>query len=80
MQQVAVLGDISCITWTIQRCIPLSFKLQASDKYSDEERLLLIFKYLDLGRTFYFSYTYDITNSLQTNFMAHKGGVNPPVA
>ncbi|KAM9925707.1 hypothetical protein OXX80_010824 [Metschnikowia pulcherrima] len=75
--QVAVLGGHFVYHVDETKLIPLSFNYRRPDKYSDEERLLSIFKYLDLGRTFYFSYTYDITNSLQTNFLAHKGG-NPP--
>lgn len=31
-----------------------------------------IFKDLDLTKTFYFSYTYDITNTLQTNILREK--------
>ncbi|CAI7305224.1 BEM_collapsed_G0045550.mRNA.1.CDS.1 [Saccharomyces cerevisiae] len=38
----------------------------------DEARLLNIFKDLDLTKTFYFSYTYDITNTLQTNILREK--------
>ncbi|GAO46898.1 hypothetical protein G7K_1116-t1 [Saitoella complicata NRRL Y-17804] len=39
------------------------------DRNSEEGRYLSIFQSLDLGKTFYFSYTYDITNTLQNNII-----------
>lgn len=70
--QVAVLGGHFIYHVDETKLIPLDFNYRRPDKYSDEERLLSIFKYLDLGKTFYFSYAYDITNTLQTNFIRHK--------
>lgn len=70
--QVAVLGGHFMYHVDDTKLIPLQFDYKRADKYSDEEKLLSIFKYLDLGKTFYFSYTYDITNSLQTNFLRNK--------
>lgn len=70
--QVAILGGHYIYHVDETKLIPLDFHYKRPDKYSDEERLLSIFKYLDLGKTFYFSYTYDITNTLQTNFIRHK--------
>lgn len=70
--QVAVLGGHYIYHVDETKLIPLDFNYRRPDKYSDEERLLSIFKYVDLGRTFYFSYTYDITNSLQTNLTAQR--------
>lgn len=70
--QVAVLGGHFMYHIDDTKLIPLQFDYKRADKYSDEEKLLSIFKYLDLGKTFYFSYTYDITNSLQTNFLRNK--------
>lgn len=72
--QVAVLGGHYIYHIDESKLIPLHFNYRRPSKYSDEERLLSIFKYLDLGKTFYFSYTYDVTNSVQTNFMRHKLG------
>ncbi|OBA23202.1 hypothetical protein METBIDRAFT_29724 [Metschnikowia bicuspidata var. bicuspidata NRRL YB-4993] len=72
--QVAVVGGHYLYHVDETKLVPLSLAYRRPDKYSDEERLLLIFKYLDLGRTFYFSYTYDITNSLQHNCMAQRRG------
>lgn len=70
--QVAVIGGHFIYHVDETKLIPLDFNYRRPDKYSDEEKLLSIFKYLDLGKTFYFSYTYDITNTLQTNFLRHK--------
>lgn len=70
--QVAVIGGHYIYHIDETKLIPLDLNYKRPEKYSDEEKLLSIFKYLDLGKTFYFSYTYDITNSLQTNFIRHK--------
>lgn len=70
--QVAILGGHYIYHVDETKLIPLDLYYEKPRKYSDEEKLLSIFKYLDLGKTFYFSYAYDITNSLQTNFMRHK--------
>ncbi|CAH2353689.1 polyphosphoinositide phosphatase [[Candida] railenensis] len=70
--QVAILGGHFIYHVDETKLIPLDTKYRRPDKYSDEERLLSIFKYLDLGKTFYFSYSYDITNTLQTNFIRQK--------
>lgn len=65
--QVAVLGGHFIYHVDETKLIPLSISYKRPYKYSDEDKLLSIFKYLDLGKTFYFSYTYDITNTLQEN-------------
>lgn len=70
--QVAIIGGHFVYHIDETKLIPLEFNYKRPTKYSDEEKLLSIFKYLDLGKTFYFSYTYDLTNSLQTNFMRNK--------
>lgn len=67
--QVAVLGGHFVYHIDETKLIPLNINYKRPIKYSDEDRLLSIFKYLDLGKTFYFSYTYDITNTLQNNLM-----------
>lgn len=67
--QVAVLGGHFVYHIDETKLIPLNINYKRPNKYSDEDRLLSIFKYLDLGKTFYFSYTYDITNTLQNNLM-----------
>lgn len=70
--QVAILGGHYVYHIDETKLIPLEMNYKRPEKYSDEEKLLSIFKYLDLSKTFYFSYTYDITNSLQTNFIRNK--------
>ncbi|CCE86927.1 Piso0_005450 [Millerozyma farinosa CBS 7064] len=70
--QVAILGGHYIYHIDETKLIPLDITYQRPDKYSDEEKLLSIFKYLDLGKTFYFSYAYDVTNTLQTNFLRNK--------
>lgn len=70
--QVAIIGGHFIYHIDETKLIPLDLNYKRPEKYSDEEKLLSIFKYLDLGKTFYFSYTYDLTNSLQTNFLRHK--------
>lgn len=70
--RVAIIGGHFIYHVDETKLVPLDINYRRPDKYSDEERLLSIFKYLDLGKTFYFSYAYDITNTLQTNFVRHK--------
>lgn len=70
--QVAILGGHFIYHIDETKLIPLGTNYKRPEKYSDEEKLLSIFKYMDLGKTFYFSYSYDITNTLQTNFVRNK--------
>ncbi|CDK29343.1 unnamed protein product [Kuraishia capsulata CBS 1993] len=52
--------------------IPVTNNFKKPDRNSEEARFLSTFQNLDLSKTFYFSYTYDVTNSLQVNFMRNK--------
>lgn len=70
--QVAIIGGHFIYHVDETKLIPMDVNYRRPDKYSDEERLLSIFKYMDLGKTFYFSYAYDLTNTLQTNIIRHK--------
>lgn len=70
--QVAIIGGHYIYHIDETKLIPLNIQYKRPSKYTDEEKLLSIFKYLDLGKTFYFSYAYDITNTLQTNFIRNK--------
>ncbi|EGV65344.1 hypothetical protein CANTEDRAFT_102631 [Yamadazyma tenuis ATCC 10573] len=70
--QVAVIGGHFIYHIDETKSVPLDLNYRRPNKYTDEEKLLSIFKYLDLGKTFYFSYSYDITNTLQTNFVRNK--------
>ena len=45
----------------------LSLASTKRDRSSDEQRFLSILNNLDLTKSFYFSYTYDVTNTLQRN-------------
>lgn len=42
------------------------------DRRSEENRYLTTFQSFDLSKTFYFSYTYNITQTLQTNLVREK--------
>ncbi|KAJ5488679.1 Polyphosphoinositide phosphatase [Penicillium diatomitis] len=70
--QVAVLGGHN--VYQIDETEP------KSEKQSEEERYRAILSNLDLTRSFYFSYSYDITRSLQHNISrereAHHRGVH----
>lgn len=70
--QVAILGGHFIYHIDETKMIPLDINHKRPERYSDEEKLLTIFKNFDLSKTFYFSYSYDITNTLQTNFMRNK--------
>lgn len=70
--QVAIIGGHFIYHIDETKLIPLGTNYKRPEKYSDEEKLLSLFRYMDLSKTFYFSYNYDITNSMQTNFMRHK--------
>ncbi|GMM33692.1 phosphatidylinositol-3,5-bisphosphate 5-phosphatase [Saccharomycopsis crataegensis] len=47
-------------------------KNSSKDALDNEQRFLSIFEDFSLDQNFYFSYTYDITNTLQKNFMNEK--------
>ena len=56
-----------------------------SERHTEETRFVNILKNLDLTRSFYFSYSYDITNTLQRNMVRSRSDSNndasdlPPV-
>lgn len=72
ISQVAVIGGHSVFHIDGTELIPIMNNYRKPDKYSDEAKLLATFQGLDLTKTFYFSYTYDITNTLQTNLLREK--------
>ncbi|TFK69821.1 hypothetical protein BDN72DRAFT_944042 [Pluteus cervinus] len=45
------------------------------DKPADEQRLMNTFKQVDMSKNFYFSYTYDLTSSLQHNLTGSSRNV-----
>ncbi|KAH3675896.1 hypothetical protein WICMUC_002466 [Wickerhamomyces mucosus] len=69
---VAVLGGHYIYHIDNTALIPISKEYKKPDKYSEEARFLATFSNLDLSKTFYFSYTYDITNTLQRNILREK--------
>lgn len=72
LRQVAVIGGHSIFHIDGTELIPISNNYKKPDKYSNESKLMSTFQNLDLTKTFYFSYTYDITNTLQTNLLREK--------
>lgn len=70
--QVAVLAGRSIFHIDGTALVPISNNYRKPDKYSAEARLMSTFQSLDLTKTFYFSNTYDITNTLQTNLLREK--------
>ncbi|QLQ80682.1 hypothetical protein HG537_0E00350 [Torulaspora globosa] len=70
--QVAVLAGRSIFHIDDTELVPISNNYKKPDKYSAEARLISTFQSLDLTKTFYFSNTYDITNTLQTNLIREK--------
>jgi hypothetical protein len=65
-RQVALLGGHYIYHIDETRLVPIGYQAKI-DKNSDEARYMGIFQNIDLAKNFYFSYTYDITNSLQKN-------------
>lgn len=76
--QVALIGGHFIYHVDETKLVPFKLDYRRPEKYSDEEKLLSIFKYLELGKTFYFSYTYDITNTLQTNLLRLRNNTRGP--
>lgn len=52
--------------------IPVTHNYKKPDRNSDEARYIQTFLNIDLNKTFYYSDSYDITNTLQTNMMRQK--------
>ncbi|KAI8058923.1 SacI homology domain-containing protein [Gilbertella persicaria] len=72
-RQVAMLGGHYIYHIDETRLVPIGLGAKI-DKNSDEARYVATFQNIDLAKNFYFSYTYDITNSLQNNL------TQPPLA
>jgi len=71
---VAMLGGNQIFHIEETKLVPLVHSSQyvVPDRRSVEARLASTFHSLDLTKTFYFSSTYDLTNTLQTNLSAEK--------
>ncbi|KAG6335053.1 hypothetical protein ID866_4031 [Astraeus odoratus] len=63
---VALLGGHYLYHCESTEIIPVCFNHKI-DKPTEEQRLLNIFKQVDMSKNFYFSYSYDITSTLQMN-------------
>ncbi|CAM9022986.1 unnamed protein product [Wickerhamomyces anomalus] len=69
---IAILGGHYLYHIDDTQLIPISNNYKKPDNYSEEARFLATFANLDLSKTFYFSYTYDLTNTLQRNILREK--------
>lgn len=69
---VSILGGHYLYHIDATELIPVCNNYKKPDRNSEETRYLQTFSNLDLSKTFYYSYTYDLTNSLQTNFINSK--------
>ena len=83
--QVAMLGGHYVYQIDATELISLAspnFPRPKADRQSEEARFVNILKNLDLTRSFYFCYSYDITNSLQRNISRNRealqSGSGPP--
>ncbi|KAG2005981.1 polyphosphoinositide phosphatase [Coprinopsis cinerea AmutBmut pab1-1] len=65
---VALLGGHYLYHCENADIIPVCFNHKI-DKPTEEQRLMNIFKQVDMSKNFYFSYTYDLTSTLQDNLV-----------
>ncbi|KAJ9632515.1 phosphatidylinositol-3,5-bisphosphate 5-phosphatase [Taxawa tesnikishii (nom. ined.)] len=78
-QQVAMIGGHYVYQIDGTELVPLTSGVStrfARDRNPEEGRFLNILNNLDLTRSFYFSYSYDITRTLQHNIVRHRLAVN----
>jgi hypothetical protein len=78
--QVAMLGGHYIYQVDGTELVSLAMHRSKVDRHPEEARFVSILKELDLSRSFYFSYSYDVTNTLQQNMMhdrQHLGVENP---
>lgn len=71
---VAMIGGHYVYHIDDTKLIPLAYSgtYRKPDRRSEETRYLTTFQNLDLSKTFYFSYTYNITHTLQNNLIREK--------
>ncbi|KAJ2920989.1 hypothetical protein H1R20_g16104, partial [Candolleomyces eurysporus] len=65
---VALLGGHYLYHCENAEVVPISFNHKI-EKAAEEQRLMNIFKQVDMSKNFYFSYTYDLTSTLQHNLI-----------
>lgn len=69
---VAILGGHYLYHIDGTKLIPVTSNPKKPASNSEEARFLHTFLSIDLSKTFYYSYTYDLTNTLQINCMRYK--------
>ncbi|KAH0579741.1 hypothetical protein H2248_002578 [Termitomyces sp. 'cryptogamus'] len=74
---VALLGGHYLYHCENTDIIPVCFNHKV-DKPAEEQRLMNIFKQVDMSKNFYFSYTYDLTSTLQHNLTRSSRPNNSP--
>ncbi|KAF9266223.1 polyphosphoinositide phosphatase [Marasmius fiardii PR-910] len=72
---VALLGGHYIYHCENTEMIPVCFN-QKVEKPAEEQRLVNIFKQVDMSKNFYFSYTYDLTSTLQHNLVGSSRDVH----
>ncbi|KAJ8087063.1 phosphatidylinositol-3,5-bisphosphate 5-phosphatase [Marasmius tenuissimus] len=72
---VALLGGHYIYHCENTEMIPVCFNHKI-DKPAEEQRLISIFKQVDMSKNFYFSYTYDLTSTLQYNLVGSSRNVH----
>ncbi|PBK87930.1 hypothetical protein ARMGADRAFT_997455 [Armillaria gallica] len=72
---VALLGGHYLYHCENTEIIPVCFN-QKIEKAAEEQRLINIYKQVDMSKNFYFSYTYDLTSSLQHNLTGSSRSVH----
>ncbi|KAF7192752.1 Polyphosphoinositide phosphatase [Pseudocercospora fuligena] len=82
-KQVAMIGGHYVYQVEGTELVPLTTGSSNSflrDRNPEEARFLGILNNLDLTKSFYYSYSYDITNSLQRNIMRQREAMNAGIA
>ena len=67
-KKVASLHGHTIYTIDETQTIPITYKLKPT---VEESKYRSILQYTDLTKNFYFSFTYDITNTMQNNFLQY---------
>ncbi|KAI0063033.1 hypothetical protein BV25DRAFT_1803057 [Artomyces pyxidatus] len=68
---VALLGGHYLYHCESTELVPIPFNHKV-DKPGEEQRLINVFKQVDMTKNFYFSYTYDLTSTLQSNLTSRN--------
>lgn len=71
-REVAVLGSHEIYHIEDTQLISVTNNPKEVEKSPLETRYIQTFQNIDLNKTFYFSYSYDLTNNLQTNMLRNK--------